>query len=85
MNFDESICLALERSCEEAGVRWRRMPSHAGHDAQLIGTLCPSAMLFVPSQGGHSHRPDELTELDHIGSGIEVLVRTLFQLAYRNV
>jgi len=41
-------------------------------------------MLFVPSQGGHSHRPDEHTELDDIGSGIEVLVRTLFRLAYQD-
>ena len=59
------------------------MPSHAGHDAQLIGTLCPAAMLFVPSKGGHSHRPDEYTDPDHIGLGIEVLVRALFRLAYK--
>lgn len=85
IRFDGEICAALEASCEEAGVRWRRMPSHAGHDAQLIGTICPAAMLFVPSEGGHSHRPDERTDLAHIGSGIEVLVRTLFRLAYQGV
>ncbi len=84
IRFDSDICRAIETSCEEARVRWRRMPSHAGHDAQLIGTLCPAAMLFVPSEGGHSHRPDERTELEDIGSGIEVLVRTLFRLAYQN-
>jgi allantoate deiminase len=83
INFDSKICAALEASCSETGVRWRRMPSHAGHDAQVIGTICPAAMLFVPSQGGHSHRPDERTELGHIGSGIEILVRTLFRLAYQ--
>ena len=60
------------------------MPSGAGHDAQVIGTICPAAMLFVPSQGGHSHRPDEQTELADIASGIEVLVRTLFRLAYQD-
>jgi allantoate deiminase len=80
--FDAGICAALVDSCAEAGVRHRRMPSHAGHDAQLIGTLCPAAMLFVPSQGGHSHRPDELTLAEHIGAGIEVLTRTLHRLAY---
>ena len=83
IRFAESICKRLESACEEAGVKWRRMPSHAGHDAQLIGTVCPAAMLFVPSQGGHSHRPDELTLTEHIGAGIEVLVRTLFALAYQ--
>ena len=84
IEFDGKICAALEASCAESSVRWRRMPSHAGHDAQVIGTVCPTAMLFVPSQGGHSHRPDEHTELDDIGSGIEVLVRTLFRLAYQD-
>jgi allantoate deiminase len=82
IHFDPRICADLEASCVESATRWRRMPSHAGHDAQVIGTICPAAMLFVPSQGGHSHRPDERTELDHIGAGIEVLVRTLFRLAY---
>jgi len=82
VRFDRGICAALQASCEEADVRWRRMPSYAGHDAQLIAALCPAAMLFVPSQNGHSHRPDERTELEHIGMGIEVLVRTLFRLAY---
>ncbi|HEY7200770.1 MAG TPA: Zn-dependent hydrolase [Candidatus Dormibacteraeota bacterium] len=80
--FDDRVRGLLEEACVECGVPWRRMPSHAGHDAQLIAGLCPTGMLFVPSQGGHSHRPDERSELDHIGAGIEVLVRTLFRLAY---
>jgi allantoate deiminase len=84
IKFDSKICASLEASCSESGVRWRRMPSGAGHDAQVIGTICPAAMLFVPSQGGHSHRPDEHTELADIASGIEVLVRTLFRLAYQD-
>ena len=62
IQFDGEICAALEASCVESGVRWRRMPSHAGHDAQVIGTICAAAMLFMPSQGGHSHRPDERTD-----------------------
>lgn len=80
--FDEGIRGLLEQACRELDVPWRRMPSHAGHDAQLIARLCPTGMLFVPSQGGHSHRPDERTEIEHIGSAIQVLVRTLFRLAY---
>jgi len=81
--FDDRVCAALEEACREAGVAWRRMPSLAGHDAQVIGRLCPAAMLFVPSRGGFSHRPDEETQLDHIVSGTEVLARALFRLAYQ--
>ena len=62
---------------------WRRMPSMAGHDAQLIGRLCPTAMLFVPSKGGLSHRPDEETKLADVVSGVEVLAGVLFRLAYQ--
>lgn len=80
--FDQRVRTLLEEACQERGVAWRRMPSHAGHDAQLIAGLCPTGMLFVPSQGGHSHRPDERTELAHVGAGIAVLVRTLFRLGY---
>jgi len=80
--FDDGIRALLEQACREVEVPWRRMPSHAGHDAQLIARLCPTGMLFVPSQGGHSHRPDERTEIEHIGSAIQVLIRTLFRLAY---
>ena len=82
MRFDERLCAVLEAACVDVGVRWRRMPSAAGHDAQLIGKLCPAAMLFVPSKNGHSHRPDEETDLSHIIKGVEVLVQTLFRLAY---
>jgi allantoate deiminase len=83
IRFDDRVCATLEEACREADVAWRRMPSLAGHDAQLIGRLCPAAMLFVPSKDGLSHRPDEETQLDHIVSGIEVLARALFRLAYR--
>src|SRR5205085_486948 len=82
IRFDAGVCAAVEGACRDAGVAWRRMPSLAGHDAQLIGRLCPAAMLFVPSQGGVSHRPDEETLLPDIVSGIEVLARTLYRLAY---
>jgi allantoate deiminase len=82
MRFDERVCALLEAACVDVGVRWRRMPSAAGHDAQLIGKLCPAAMLFVPSKNGHSHRPDEETDLTHIVKGVEVLAQTLFRLAY---
>jgi allantoate deiminase len=83
VRFDDRVCTALEEACREAEVAWRRMPSLAGHDAQVIGRLCPAAMLFVPSRGGLSHRPDEETHLAHIVSGTEVLAGALFRLAYQ--
>jgi len=51
-----------------------RMPSGAGHDAQVLATVMPAAMLFVPSIGGISHHWTENTEEADIVTGAEVYV-----------
>jgi N-carbamoyl-L-amino-acid hydrolase len=52
--------------------QWIRMPSGAGHDAQLIARCLPACMLFVPSIGGVSHDFIEDTAEDHIVLGCQV-------------
>ena len=51
-----------------------RMPSAAGHDAQVLSTIMPSGMLFVPSIGGISHHWTENTADADIVTGAEVFV-----------
>jgi beta-ureidopropionase / N-carbamoyl-L-amino-acid hydrolase len=42
-----------------------RMPSGAGHDAQILAKRSPAAMLFVPSIGGISHHwAEDTSEAD---------------------
>jgi N-carbamoyl-L-amino-acid hydrolase len=48
------------------------MPSGAGHDAQIISQILPSAMLFVPSIGGISHHYTENTRDEDIVLGCQV-------------
>jgi N-carbamoyl-L-amino-acid hydrolase len=55
--------------CDELGITYHRMHSGAGHDAQHVAQIAPSALLFVPSAGGISHRFDEFTGIEHIVSG----------------
>jgi N-carbamoyl-L-amino-acid hydrolase len=52
--------------------QWIRMPSGAGHDAQLIARCMPACMLFVPSIGGVSHDFIEDTAEEHIVLGCRV-------------
>jgi N-carbamoyl-L-amino-acid hydrolase len=52
---------------------WQRMPSGAGHDAQYIARVMPSAMLFVPSINGISHHWAEDTKEEDLALGAEVL------------
>lgn len=70
---------------EEAAVRLghsvRRMPSGAGHDAQMLARVCPSGMVFVPSIGGVSHNPAERTAPEHVDAGLEVLADVMVALA----
>ncbi|MEJ0019910.1 MAG: hydantoinase/carbamoylase family amidase [Acetobacteraceae bacterium] len=49
-----------------------RMPSGAGHDAQILAERMKSAMLFVPSIGGISHHYAENTKDEDIVLGCQV-------------
>jgi N-carbamoyl-L-amino-acid hydrolase len=63
-----------------AGGRSVRMPSGAGHDAQVLATLMPAGMLFVPSIGGVSHHWSENTDDADIVTGAKVFVETCRRL-----
>ena len=53
---DPALMAALEQAAERhAPGAWQHMPSGAGHDAQVMAEIMPSAMLFTPSIGGISH------------------------------
>jgi N-carbamoyl-L-amino-acid hydrolase len=57
-----------------------RMPSGAGHDAQMMAQLTPMGMIFVPSIGGISHSPKELTTWQDCANGANVLLEAVLAL-----
>jgi N-carbamoyl-L-amino-acid hydrolase len=63
-----------------AGGRSIRMPSGAGHDAQVLATIMPAGMLFVPSIGGISHHWSENTGDADIVTGAQVFVEACRRL-----
>jgi N-carbamoyl-L-amino-acid hydrolase len=63
-----------------AGGRSLRMPSAAGHDAQVLATIMPAGMLFVPSIGGISHHWSENTDDADIVTGAAVFVEACRRL-----
>src|SRR6202165_2411495 len=63
-----------------AGSRSVRMPSGAGHDAQILATIMPAGMLFVPSIGGISHHWSENTGDADIVTGAQVFVEACRRL-----
>lgn len=81
VRFDERLVELVEASARAFGYRVRRLPSGAGHDAQMLARLCPAAMIFVPSHDGLSHNVAEHTDPDDLAAGINVLFEVLLQLA----
>ncbi|MBC9073042.1 Zn-dependent hydrolase [Thauera sp. CAU 1555] len=71
----------IEGHARALGLTTRRMPSGAGHDAQMLAAVCPTAMIFVPSVDGISHNVREYTEPKHIEAGAQVLLAVLSELA----
>ena len=58
----------------------RSMTSGASHDAQVMSSIAPAAIVFVPSRGGVSHVPEEWSSADDIARGIDLLVRSIVDL-----
>ena len=71
---------AIERAAGSLALATSRLPSGAGHDAQNMALLGPMGMIFVPSAGGVSHSPKELTHWDDCARGADVLLRTVLEM-----
>ncbi|HUL66111.1 MAG TPA: Zn-dependent hydrolase [Burkholderiaceae bacterium] len=78
--FDKDVAGLIARTAQRLGHSCRPMTSGAGHDAQMMARMCPTAMIFVPSVRGISHNPAEHTEPAHLAAGADVLLHTLLEL-----
>ena len=72
---------AIESAASKLRLNTRHLPSGAGHDAQMMATLMPMGMIFVPSARGISHSPKEFTAWQDCAKGANVLFETVLTLA----
>ena len=79
--FPDKMVSLVEATARDLALPCRRMPSGAGHDAQMMARLCPSGMIFVPSVGGLSHNVREETKPEHLHAGADVLLNAVLKLA----
>ena len=70
---------AIERASASLGLGTTRLPSGAGHDAQMMAQLSPMGMIFVPSVAGISHSPKELTRWEDCANGANVLLAAIVE------
>lgn len=81
VEFDPRVIAIVERLAGEHGHTVMRMPSGAGHDAQMFARVCPTSMIFVPSVKGISHNPAEHTDDADLEAGANLLLATMLELA----
>lgn len=81
VTFDQTIVNLVEQAASMRGLQSRRMTSGAGHDAQMMARVCPTAMIFVPSIDGISHNPKEYTKDPDLAAGTNVLLDVVSNLA----
>lgn len=79
--MDLGIQNMIADSVAARGLSSSSLPSGAGHDSQNMASLAPTSMIFVPSQGGRSHCPEENTSWSDVENGANVLLDTIVGLA----
>ncbi len=78
--MDSHVMEAIERATATLGLSHTRLMSMAGHDAQIMVSVAPCGMIFVPSVGGASHNATELTNPSDAVRGANTLLHTLLEL-----
>jgi N-carbamoyl-L-amino-acid hydrolase len=78
--FDGAMIERIERIAQAHGRSTMRLPSGAGHDAQMMARLCPTGMILVPSAKGLSHNVAEYTSPADLEAGAAVLLDALLEL-----
>ncbi|MEU5947267.1 M20 family metallo-hydrolase [Micromonospora sp. NPDC047465] len=80
--FHPGVREVLATTADDLGLPYVRTMSGAGHDAQEISAICPTAMVFVAGEnGGISHTPREYSNPTACGNGTDVLANAVLRLA----
>lgn len=81
VQMDSFVTRIIEAACTDEKVSYKRMNSGGGHDAMNMAHLAPAGIIFIPCKDGISHSPREFAEPADIMKGIDILTKTLYELA----
>jgi acetylornithine deacetylase/succinyl-diaminopimelate desuccinylase-like protein len=79
--LDAGVRASIVQAAGDLGWPIVTMPSWAGHDAKILSPQVPAGMIFVPSDRGISHSPEEHTSWEDAARGAQVLCRAVERLA----
>jgi N-carbamoyl-L-amino-acid hydrolase len=81
VRFDRHCVDTVREVTAELGYSHCDITSGAGHDAVYVSRVVPTAMIFVPCEGGISHNPIENITREQALAGAEVLLGAALRLA----
>ncbi len=81
VNFASECVDAVRTATEGFGYEGMDVFSGAGHDSVYLQRICPTAMIFIPCEGGVSHAESESITPEDAGSGANVLLHAALELA----
>ena len=73
VKFDKKINKVIINKSKKLKYTYLELFSGAGHDAQMLANICPTSMIFVPSEKGISHDSKENTKKSDIKKGLNLL------------
>lgn len=83
LSFDANLVDVVRRAASDLGLAHMDIVSGAGHDACYVARVAPTAMIFVPCEGGISHNEVENAEPAHLEAGGNVLLRAALSCLLR--
>ena len=75
------IIETMKEECASLDYPYMKLPSGAGHDAQILAGITDVGMIFIPCEDGISHAPNERIKWEDLEKGANLLLRTLLRLA----
>jgi hydantoinase/carbamoylase family amidase len=81
--MSDGLMEMVEQVCDDLGLSHKRLVSYSGHSAQILSSIIPCAMVFIPSIGGISHHPKENSHWEDVVNGANVLLRSVLAAALR--
>jgi N-carbamoyl-L-amino-acid hydrolase len=81
VKFDASCVAAVKKGTEELGFSNLEIISGAGHDSCYMNRVAPTAMVFIPCEGGISHNEIENATKEDCRDGCDVLLRAMVERA----
>ncbi|MGI6722516.1 MAG: Zn-dependent hydrolase [Anaerovoracaceae bacterium] len=77
--WDKDMVGFVEDACRETGVKWQKINSGAGHDAQFFSYMMPTTMIFIRSEKGLSHCEPEHSSLEDCTDGATVALNAILK------